>query len=284
MTYSDALNEGKKFLEEANVSEADLSAWYLLQHAAQSSKRVEDFSRAYYFTNADKEISDSEYTLYRGYLEQRAEHIPLEYVTHETEFMGYKFYVDENCLIPRQDTEILVEEVLKRKTEGKLCDMCSGSGCVGISLGKLGKYTSVTFCDISSGALSVTGKNACDNGIEAEFIIGDLWENVNSKFDIIVSNPPYIPSEVIDTLMPEVKDNEPMLALDGGADGLDIYKRLIGQGRDYLEEGGLMALEIGYDQSESVSAIMRDSGFKDVETIKDLADLDRVVIGYKGEM
>ena len=184
-------------------------------------------------------------------------------------------------LIPRQDTECLVEQVLPFCPGKKVLDLCTGSGCIGISLAVLGGPAAVVLADVSGEALKVAEKNAENHGVKPVFCQGDLFENVPADlFDVIVSNPPYIASEEIQKLMPEVQDHEPVLALDGREDGLYFYRKIIELSSSYLADQGMLAFEIGYDQGESVAELMRKKGFQQVEVKKDLAGLDRIVTGH----
>ena len=210
-----------------------------------------------------KELPGEQKEVYEAALKKRAGHIPLQHITGEQEFMGLPFLVNADVLIPRQDTEILVEEALKKAKPGmRVLDLCTGSGCI-------------------IAALCVAKKNAGRNGVSPVFVQGDLFEPVKGTFDLIVSNPPYIPTAEIEKLMPEVREHEPLLALDGKEDGLVFYKRIIEEGYPYLKPGGFLMFEIGCDQGKEVSARMEQAGYQDVKIIKDLAGLDRVVIGGK---
>ena len=213
-------------------------------------------------------------------VKKRAEHIPLQYIVGETEFMGLKFKVNSNVLIPRQDTETLVEEALKKVKPGmKVLDMCTGSGCIIISILHNVEGVKGYAVDISKQAVNVAKENAKLNEVPVLFERSDLFEMVTEKFDVIVSNPPYIPTDVIPQLMPEVQVFEPVEALDGKEDGLYFYRKIVEQSRDYLNPGGYLMFEIGYDQGKDVSEMMTDAGFSDVCVKKDLAGNDRVVTG-----
>ena len=202
--------------------------------------------------------------------------------------------MDERVLIPRQDTEILVELVLQEHgkpalksgthstemPEGeRVLDLCTGSGCIAIALAKLGRFSAVSAADISADALAVAEENLKRTGAEVTLIHSDLFSEIPGKFDVITANPPYIQSEVIDTLTPEVREHEPRLALDGDEDGLVFYRRLASECPAHLNPGGSVYFEIGYDQGEAVCALLRDRGFSGVRCLKDLAGLDRVVTG-----
>lgn len=276
MTFREILAEGERQLAAAEVPEAKLCAWYLFACCFH-------MERSYFYLHEDKEAPAEAVCAYEAALVKRALRIPLEYITHETEFMGLSFYVDENVLIPRQDTECLVEEVLK-VSEGKdILDLCTGSGCIGISLAALGKCRSVTLADISPEALAVAEHNARRHGVEVILRQSDLFSSLAQRYDTIVSNPPYIPSEELSHLMPEVRDYEPHLALDGKEDGLFFYKSIILKSCDFLTEEGWLFFEIGYDQGEAVSCLMQEAGFTEVTIKKDLAGLDRVVSGRRME-
>lgn len=213
-------------------------------------------------------------------LAKRCERIPVQYITGVQNFMGLDFMVNENVLIPRFDTEILVEEVMKYLHDGfSILDMCTGSGCILLSLLHYSNDCKGVGVDVSDAALTVAKGNCEKLGLNASFIQSDLFENVEGTYDIIVSNPPYIRSDVIPTLMEEVKGHEPMLALDGMEDGLYFYRKIIEESPQYLNGGGKLFFEIGYDQGEDVSRLMCEAGFKEVKVIKDYAGLDRVVTG-----
>lgn len=229
---------------------------------------------------ANESVDDE--TIKKAYamLDRRKNNEPLHYILGSAEFMGLQFYVDKNVLIPRADTETLVEEVLSRMESDKydVLDIGTGSGCIGISIGHFNKNANVTFLDISNSALEIAKKNALTNNVNGEFICMDiLKEYPNKKFDIVVSNPPYIRPDVIETLQNEVKDFEPYNALYGGDDGLVFYRRITGIAPHILNDGGILAFEIGYDQGEAVKNLM--NGFSQVRIIKDFCGNDRVVIG-----
>lgn len=229
-------------------------------------------------TRDTDEVSAESAAALERLLQKRLSNMPMQYILGRCEFMGLDFAVSENVLIPRPDTEILVETVLKYKPASAL-DIGTGSGAIAAALAKYG-VKSITACDISEAALETARQNAKNNKVEIKFVKSDVFENISGKFDAVVSNPPYIKSDEIPSLMPQVKDYEPLTALDGGADGLDFYRRITAQAGAYLNAGGLLAFETGWDQGASVSTLMRENGYKDVEVIKDLAGLDRVVIGF----
>ena len=280
MKYRELYKQGMEKLSSENIADAKIDARLLLEYACNTDRNA-------LFLKGDMEVDDEKADVYFGLIDKRMEHIPLQHLTGEQEFMGLTFGVNEYVLIPRQDTECLVEIVLKHLHDGmRILDMCTGSGCILISLLHYSNDCQGVGVDLSTEALKVAAHNAVllgNNGIantmDATFVQSNLFENVDGKFDIIVSNPPYIKTEVIDTLMPEVKDFEPMMALDGMEDGLYFYRRIILDAKKHLLRGGQLFFEIGYDQGEEVSALMREAGYVDVEVSKDLAGLDRVVYG-----
>lgn len=273
MTYREAVEFGTKCLTDAGVPDAALDAWYLLQMVCK-------IERSYYYVHGEEDITQDAQKEYEIAVQKRAEHIPLQYIIGEQEFMGLRFKVNSNVLIPRQDTETLVEQVLKIVKPGmKVLDLCTGSGCVLISVLKNAPELTGMGSDISKTALLVAKENAKLHKVDAEWVRSDLFDNITETFDVIMANPPYIPTGEILSLMPEVRDFEPENALDGGADGLDFYRKIAGQVKDYLNPGGYVYMEIGYDQGEAVSELMRNAGFTEVEVIKDLARNDRVVKG-----
>lgn len=273
MTYREAVEFGTKCLTNAGVPDAALDAWYLLQMVCK-------IERSYYYVHGEEDITQDAQKEYEIAVQKRAEYIPLQYIIGEQEFMGLRFKVNSNVLIPRQDTETLVEQVLKIVKPGmKVLDLCTGSGCVLISVLKNAPELTGMGSDISKTALLVAKENAKLHEVDAEWVRSDLFDNITETFDVIMANPPYIPTGEILSLMPEVRDFEPENALDGGADGLDFYRKIAGQVKDYLNPGGYVYMEIGYDQGEAVSELMRNAGFTEVEVIKDLARNDRVVKG-----
>lgn len=273
MTYREALNLGEKVLSLANIEDRRNDAWLLLSMVCK-------MDRSFYYLHMEEDLPEEQLREYEIALKKRAEHVPLQYIVGETEFMGLKFKVNSNVLIPRQDTETLVEEALKVVKPGmRILDLCTGSGCIIISI--LHNVTDVEgyAIDISKQALNVAKENAKLNDVSVMFERSDLFDNVTGTFDIIVSNPPYIRTEEIVKLMPEVQTFEPMEALDGKEDGLYFYREIVAKCKDYLNPNGRILFEIGYDQGEDVSALLREAGFKDVRVIKDLAQNDRVVTG-----
>lgn len=273
MTLRDAYEYGREQLNFASVDDADLDAWYLLEFAT-------GINRTMYYLKMQEEISSEQEASYREFIEKRASHVPLQHITGVQEFMGLEFWVNEHVLVPRQDTEVLVESVLEvLKPEMKILDMCTGSGCILISLLKLGKARCGVGVDVSENALFVAKKNCDKLGVKAELIKSDLFENVSGRYDVIVSNPPYIRTAVIEELKEEVKFYDPFIALDGKEDGLCFYRKIVEKSPEYLSEGGKLYFEIGHDQGEDVKKLMEKAGFTGVRVKKDLAGLDRVVFG-----
>ncbi|MBR5565612.1 MAG: peptide chain release factor N(5)-glutamine methyltransferase [Roseburia sp.] len=273
MTYREAIGLGEKILTTAGIADVKTDAWMLLEMAAK-------IDRNFYYMHMNDEITGEQLAEYESVLKKRAEHIPLQYIIGETEFMGLPFKVNSSVLIPRQDTETLVEEALKVAKPGmKVFDMCTGSGCIIISILHHGKELEGYASDISRHAINVAKENAKLNHVAVSFETGDLFDHIKGKYDIIVSNPPYIRTEEIAKLMPEVQNFEPFDALDGKEDGLFFYRRIVEQAGGYLNPGGYLLFEIGHDQGEDVSELMKQAGFNDVSVIKDLVGNDRVVTG-----
>ncbi len=273
-TYRELLQTGREMLTEVGIADADVDAWYLLAH-------VFGIKRTDFLLRANQTVSEEESNRYLTLVKKRSEHIPLQHITKTQEFMGLEFDVNENVLIPRQDTETLVEEVLKVCEDKKVLDLCTGSGCIIISLAKLGHIKQAVGVDISDKALLVAANNAKKHKVEIEYIHSNLFEQVKGSYDIIVSNPPYIPTAVISSLMPEVKDHEPMLALDGTDDGLEFYRRIIEASMDFLCKDGQIFFEIGHNQGKDVKELLLKKGFTDVKIKKDLSGHDRVVSGRR---
>lgn len=288
MTYSELYQTGKQRLEEAGIEEAAQDARLLLEHVCGTDRND-------LLAHGDRPVEMDRQEAYANLLDRRAERIPLQQLTGVQYFMGLEFQVNEHVLIPRQDTEVLVEEVLKHLHDGmRVLDLCTGSGCILISLLRYTNDCQGLGVDISRQALAVAKQNADrllagkvsfggqDKAEAPRFLESDLFEKVEGTFDVIVSNPPYIPRAVIDTLMPEVRDHEPRQALDGSEDGLLFYRRITRECKGHLAGGGMLFFEIGYDQGEAVSRLMEQEGFLEIQVIKDYAGLDRVVAGTLG--
>ncbi|MBO4337471.1 MAG: peptide chain release factor N(5)-glutamine methyltransferase [Lachnospiraceae bacterium] len=278
MRYDELYQYGKNSLRSAGIDEADLDARLLLESITGLERNV-------LYAHPETEIEDEQVRLYRMAIEKREGRMPLQYITNTQSFMGLDFYVDEGVLIPRQDTEILVEEVLRESFDGmRILDICSGSGCILLSLLKYSNDTTGIGAELSEKALAVARQNAAGLGLEdrAEFVRSDLFESVEGEFDIIVSNPPYIKTDVIQELMPEVRDHEPVMALDGKDNGLYFYEKILENIGRHVLRGTRLYFEIGFDQGEEVAALTRQAGFSDVKVVKDYAGLDRVVFGIYG--
>ena len=270
---------GRESLHAAQIEEADLDAWYLLEDITGVTKTA-------YYGNPKAEVTKEQAEEYNAALTKREKHIPLQHITGKQYFMGYEFLVNDQVLVPRQDTEILVEEAyfhikeeLKRESDKKIriLDVCTGSGCILLSLMKLCGQTEGTGVDISEGALEMARRNDKRLQTDAVFKKSDLFGNVEGTYDIIVSNPPYIRTAVIEELADEVKLHDPYIALDGKEDGLYFYRKIIAQAGKYLKPGGWILFEIGHDQAEEVSALLAQAGYDKIDVKKDLAGLDRVV-------
>ncbi|MBQ6812180.1 MAG: peptide chain release factor N(5)-glutamine methyltransferase [Agathobacter sp.] len=273
MTFREAFAYGEEKLNTVGIVDARNDAWLLLTFVCK-------IDRTFYYSHMDENMPEEQFAEYENVLDKRAEHIPLQYITGEQDFMGLPFHVNDAVLIPRQDTETLVEEALKVIRPGmKVLDMCTGSGCILISILKNIVDVEGFGYDISKQAINVAKENAKLNGVTATFERSDLFDNVTDKFDVIVSNPPYIPTDVIAGLMPEVAMYEPIGALDGREDGLHFYRRIVKECKEYLKPEGVLLFEIGHDQGEAVFGLMTEAGFQGVKVIKDLAGNDRVVVG-----
>lgn len=276
MTFQEALRKGEEMLSIKEIADAKWDAWLLFEYVC-------GIDRNFYYLHMNDELSEKHYNMYESALLKRMAHIPLQYITGEQEFMGLRFLVNPHVLIPRQDTEILVEEALKKiKPDMAVLDLCTGSGCIIISIAKQVPVRAFA-SDISRQALLTAEENRKLHGVSVEFMESDLFEKIEGRFDVIVSNPPYIPSGEIQSLMPEVKDFEPLAALDGKEDGLWFYKRIIEEASGHLKSGGYLMFEIGYDQGEKVSGFMQSHGYQKINILRDLAGLNRVVIGKRKE-
>ena len=277
MILKDAYTEGIKKLKLSNIDAPVVTAGAILCYVLGCDK-------SYLYTHDDYLLSKDEYDKYCEALKRRIGGEPLQYITGHQEFMSLNFAVSPSVLIPRQDTEILVEYIMEfvgQKENVSILDIGTGSGCIAISLAYYIKGSQVFGVDVSKDALEIARKNARSCGFEERitFLESNLFSNVHiKKFDVIVSNPPYIPNRVIDTLDRQVKDFEPKIALDGGEDGLDFYRRITKQSVDFLKPNGLLAFEVGFDQARDVAKIM-ESSFKDINIQKDLAGIERVVTG-----
>lgn len=277
MTVRELLEQGIRLLEQAGVEESASDAWILLEY-------VTGLDRAHYYMEMMSAVSADKEQRYLELIKQRSGRVPVQQITNEAWFMGLPFFVNEHVLIPRLDTEVLVEKVLKTVRPGmRILDMCTGSGCILLSLLHEEESLKGVGADISPDALDVARRNSVQLGLDerAEFVRTDLFEAIpgDEKFDIIVSNPPYIRSDVIPGLMEEVRAHEPLLALDGHEDGLFFYRRIVREARSCLKPGGRLFFEIGFDQGDALRELLTEAGYKDVAITRDLAELNRVAEG-----
>ncbi len=283
VTIKEAVNSGSLRLKECNIDNAAYDSFAMLSD-------ITGIDRTYFLIHGDEHVSDENMKLFNEYISRRCSHEPLQYILGKAWFYGREYIVNRNVLIPRADTEVLIEQTLNQILKPgsgsglHILDMCTGSGCIAITLALELKDSKVVAADLSNEALSVAGKNC--SRLEAgnvSLVQSDLFEKLadykNHQFDIIVSNPPYIETDVINTLDAEVRTFEPVMALDGMSDGLYFYRRITGQAPHFLKNGGCLIYEIGYNQGEAVRDIMEAAGFENIEVIKDYAGLDRVVKG-----
>lgn len=275
MTHRQILDAAVSKLLEAGVLEASNDAGIIFEEAFQ-------MNRTGYLIRANEEADEKLIPAFEEMINRRAAHEPLQYILGKAYFMGLEFMVSPDVLIPRFDTEILVEEALKHiNGDMRVLDVCTGSGCIAISVAKLSGAETVAV-DISEAALTMAKKNAEFNETSnVNFIHSDMFSNVEGQFDVILSNPPYIRSEEVLKLMPEVLVHEPHLALDGHEDGLFFYEILARESGRFLKTSGMLIMEIGYDQAEEVSCLLENNNFTDIRVIRDLAGLDRVVCGRR---
>lgn len=278
MKIKELINYGKKMLIENEIQDGSIIAKMLAEYILQ-------IDRNQIIINEEKQISEEEKTRYYLALIEIIQGMPIQYVTNNQEFMKLNFYVDENVLIPQPDTEILVEEVIeiinKNNEEVKVLDICTGSGCIGTSIAKYTKKVAITMSDISNEALNIAKNNYTKNiedTSKVEFIQSDMFEEIKAKYDIIVSNPPYIESKEISKLDKQVQ-NEPHLALDGGKDGLEFYRKLAGEAHKFLNKNGYLCMEIGYNQKEQIMQLLKENkNYKEIYSKKDLSQNDRIII------
>ncbi len=282
MKIKEIIAKGINILNKCNFEDSGIISREILCYMLKKDKQ-------YLIIHMNEELEESIYNEFIENINKIVRGIPLQYITNKQEFMNLEFYVDENVLIPQPDTEILVESVLeicnniKENTKIKILDLCTGSGAIAIALNcelnKRNIHTEIIASDISDNALKVAKKNNVKNNTKVKFIHSDLFENIkDNDFDIIVSNPPYIKKDVIPTLSEQVR-NEPIIALDGGNDGLDFYKKIIEQARKYIKNEGYLCLEIGYDQKiEVLTLLNKFEEYRKTKTIKDLSNNDRCII------
>lgn len=276
-SINELLRFGEKELEvitDTNMLDAKLLLSYVLNKDS-----------LYLFMNRDEEVSHEQIDLYEKLIRRRKSGEPLQYIIEHQEFMGLDFYVSPGVLIPRGDTEVMVEiliEKLKNLDSIRILDIGAGSGAIHVALAYYLKQSTIVAVDISSDAIEIAQKNAKVNKVNERitYCLSDLFDALdeNDKFDVIVSNPPYIPTEVIDGLQKEVSVHEPRLALDGGKDGYDFYKRIINDANNYFKDNGLLAFEVGHDQAQTIRELLEMANYKDIEIYKDLNSIERVVI------
>ena len=272
MTFEEAWSYGKLVLQSVGILEYELDSWYLLEYLFKIDK-------SWYYLHSSEKMPEEKVQEYELLLKKRSERVPLQYITGSQEFMGLNFKVNSHVLIPRQDSETLVEEAVKRlEPDMEVLDLCTGSGCVIISIMKQKKIIG-TASDISKQALLIAKENAKSNQVEVNLVLSDLFQNIRGKYDMIVANPPYIPTEEIAGLMPEVRIFEPIDALDGKEDGMYFYHRIVRESRKFLKSNGYLCLEIGHDQGGRVAFLMEENGYRNVKVVKDLARNNRVVCG-----
>lgn len=273
MTLREAFLFGKELLKKSGIEEYEIDAWLLLQEICGCTRND-------YYVRGEQVLKPEQEQRYRLFLEKRNQRIPVQHILGKQEFMGLTLLVTPDVLIPRQDTEILVEETLKLLKKGEcVLDLCTGSGCILLSILSYAEKCKGTGADLSAKALAVARKNAEMLDRECTFIESDLFENIDGSYDVIVSNPPYIATKEIETLMPEVREHDPMMALDGGEDGLLFYRKIVRESVHRLNSGGRLIFEIGCTQGTAVASMMKEAGFCEVKIKKDLAGLDRVVFG-----
>lgn len=281
-TYRELYEEGRRILEQAGLPDAALDARFLLEEVCGTNLQT-------LLVFPEKKVTEEEMNQYRAFIQRRKDREPTAMILGEWDFMGLTFRLNKSTLIPEQDTEVLVEtalEELKRRGLGeaplRILDLCTGSGCILLSLLHELRNAGGLGTDLSEEALEAARENAVRLGLQerAAFRQGDLWEPVgDERFDLIVSNPPYVPTEVIPTLEPEVRCGEPYAALDGGEDGLVFYRRIMREAAGHLKPSGIIIVESGFDEAPQIAALMQDQKLRGIRTVKDYGGLDRVVLG-----
>lgn len=281
-TYRELYEEGRRILEQAGLPDAALDARFLLEEVCGTNLQT-------LLVFPEKKVTEEEANQYRAFVQRRKDREPTAMILGEWDFMGLTFRLNKSTLIPEQDTEVLVEtalEELKRRGPGeaplRILDLCTGSGCILLSLLHELRNADGLGTDLSEEALEAARENAVRLGLQERgtFRQGDLWEPVgDERFDLIVSNPPYVPTEVIPTLEPEVRCGEPYAALDGGEDGLVFYRRILKEAAGHLKPSGIIIVESGFDEAAQISALMQDQKLRGIRTVKDYGGLDRVVLG-----
>lgn len=274
------LNAGKDRLQQAGVPEPATDSELIWEY-------VSGMDKLHILLNKEQEVDAETERHFRELIDIRSTRKPLQYITGVQNFMGMDFSVSENVLIPRQDTEILAEQVLSvlhligKNRIPSLLDLCCGSGCVGLAVRAIWKHVNVTLSDISEDAVALAKKNANQLHVDCDIIKGDLFENITERYDMIVSNPPYIESQTIEELMPEVRDFEPRLALDGASDGLAYYRRIVRESENYIKNEGYLFFEIGNHQAYDVQQLLVDAQYEDIHVVKDFSGNDRVIYGKR---
>lgn len=281
-TYRELYEEGRRILEQAGLPDAALDARFLLEEVCGTNLQT-------LLVFPEKKVTEEEVNQYRAFIQRRKDREPTAMILGEWDFMGLTFRLNKSTLIPEQDTEVLVEtalEELKRRGPGeaplRILDLCTGSGCILLSLLHELRNAGGLGTDLSEEALEAARENAVRLGLQerAAFRQGDLWEPVgDERFDLIVSNPPYVPTDVIPTLEPEVRCGEPYAALDGGEDGLVFYRRIMEEAAGHLKPSGIIIVESGFDEAAQIAALMQDQKLRGIRTVKDYGGLDRVVLG-----
>ena len=281
-TYRELYEEGRRILEQAGLPDAALDARFLLEEVCGTNLQT-------LLVFPEKKVTEEEVNQYRAFVQRRKDREPTAMILGEWDFMGLTFRLNKSTLIPEQDTEVLVEtalEELKRRGLGeaplRILDLCTGSGCILLSLLHELRNAGGLGTDLSEEALEAARENAVRLGLQerAAFRQGDLWEPVgDERFDLIVSNPPYVPTDVIPTLEPEVRCGEPYAALDGGEDGLVFYRRIMEEAAGHLKPSGIIIVESGFDEAAQIAALMQDQKLRGIRTVKDYGGLDRVVLG-----
>lgn len=281
-TYRELYEEGRRILEQAGLPDAALDARFLLEEVCGTNLQT-------LLVFPEKKVTEEEVNQYRAFIQRRKDREPTAMILGEWDFMGLTFRLNKSTLIPEQDTEVLVEtalEELKRRGLGeaplRILDLCTGSGCILLSLLHELRNAGGLGTDLSEEALEAARENAVRLGLQerAAFRQGDLWEPVgDERFDLIVSNPPYVPTDVIPTLEPEVRCGEPYAALDGGEDGLVFYRRIMEEAAGHLKPSGIIIVESGFDEAAQIAALMQDQKLRGIRTVKDYGGLDRVVLG-----
>lgn len=281
-TYRELYEEGRRILEQAGLPDAALDARFLLEEVCGTNLQT-------LLVFPEKKVTEEEVNQYRAFIQRRKDREPTAMILGEWDFMGLTFRLNKSTLIPEQDTEVLVEtalEELKRRGLGeaplRILDLCTGSGCILLSLLRVLRNAGGLGTDLSEEALEAARENAVRLGLQerAAFRQGDLWEPVgDERFDLIVSNPPYVPTDVIPTLEPEVRCGEPYAALDGGEDGLVFYRRILKEAAGHLKPSGIIIVESGFDEAAQIAALMQDQKLRGIRTVKDYGGLDRVVLG-----